>query len=175
MMTGPAKRAEARVLRRKQPHKEENTRPSRKLVQGRSNMAKCEPLTHSSQGADWKCDQTPLLGKNRRTRNLSNSARRCEHRATPSKFFQRDYSFRHERPHFILKCAVDRTRLSRGVLQMQQSSGQNTLRKSAIQRLHVEKCGAPTNRGPQFVCPHARAQGRVGPENGRDGIARWGG
>ena len=40
--------------------------------------------------------------------------------ATPSKFFQRDYSFRHERPHFILKCAVDRTRLSRGVLQMQQ-------------------------------------------------------
>ena len=28
-----------------------------------------------------------------------------------------DYSFRHERPHFILKCAVDTTRLSRGVLQ----------------------------------------------------------
>ena len=36
MMTGPAKRAEAGILRRKQSHKEENTRPTRKLVQGRS-------------------------------------------------------------------------------------------------------------------------------------------
>ena len=44
-------------------------------------------------------------------------------------FFQRDYSFRHEWPHFILKCAVDRTRLPRDVLQMQQFSRQNTLRK----------------------------------------------
>ena len=68
------------------------------------------------------CDQARLLRKNRRTRNLSNGARRCEHSATPSKFFQRDYSLRHERPHFVLKYAVDRTRLSRGVLQTQQFS-----------------------------------------------------
>jgi hypothetical protein len=31
------------------------------------------------KGPVWKRDQTPLLGKNRRTRNLSNGAQRCEH------------------------------------------------------------------------------------------------
>jgi hypothetical protein len=50
-------------------------------------MAKCEPLHTPRRGQNWKCDQTPLLRKNRRTRNLSNSARRCEHAATPSSSF----------------------------------------------------------------------------------------
>jgi hypothetical protein len=84
-------------------------------------MAKCERL-HAAllNGPVCKCDQLRLLDKNRRTRNLAASAWRCEHSAPPSRFFQRDYSSRHERPHFILKNAVDRTRLSRGVLQAPQ-------------------------------------------------------
>src|ERR1700722_19282430 len=80
-----------------------------KLVQRPLNLVKRERLHAPLGGQNWKRDPTPLLGENRRTRNLWNSARRCEHRATPSEFFQRDYSFGHERPHFILKCAVDRT------------------------------------------------------------------
>ena len=78
-------------------------------------MAKCA-RAHAAllKGPVCKCDQTRLIDKNRRTRNLAPSAWRCEHSATPSKFFQRDYSFRRQRPHFILKCAMDRTRLSRG-------------------------------------------------------------
>jgi hypothetical protein len=46
-------------------------------------------------------------------RNLAPRAWRCEHSATPSKFFQRDYSFRRQRPHFILKCTLNRTESSR--------------------------------------------------------------
>src|ERR1700727_3409329 len=73
------------------------------------DLVKRERLHTPLRGQNWKRDPTPLLSENRRTRNLRNSARRCEHRATPSEFFQLDYSFRHERPHFLLKCVLDRT------------------------------------------------------------------
>src|ERR1700722_5661868 len=102
-------------------------------------MTKCQPLHTPRMGQKWKCNQTPLLCKNRRTRNLSYGARRCEHGVTPSKFFQRDYSVRHERPPFILKFAVDRTRLSRDVLQTSTVISSKYLRKATIQRLHRQK------------------------------------
>ena len=65
-------------------------------------MTKCKPIKAPQRGQNWKFDGTALLRKNRGTRNLSNSARRCEHSAAPAKFFQPDYSFAHERPHFFL-------------------------------------------------------------------------
>ena len=87
-MTEPTKRAEARALRRKQPH-EKRRHPAKSEARPRPlNIAKCEPLHTPRRGQNWKCDQNPLLREDRRTRNLSNSARRCEHSATPSKFFQ---------------------------------------------------------------------------------------
>ena len=78
------------------------------------NMAKCA-RAHATllKGPVCKCDQTRLIDKNRRARNLAPTAWRCEHSATPPKFFQRDYSFRCQRPHFILNCASNRTESSR--------------------------------------------------------------
>ena len=101
MITGPAKRAEARVLRRRQPHKEENTRPSRKLVQGRSiwRSVSCSKLL---AGTELQMRSDALAPQEPKNEKSLGQCGRCEHSATPSKFFQRNYSFRHERPHFFL-------------------------------------------------------------------------
>ena len=78
-----------RDLRRKQTRIEENVQPIRKLLQSRQISGSVSRF-HSALRPDLNCGQTPLLDTKRRTRNLSNGARRCEHCATPSKFSQRD-------------------------------------------------------------------------------------
>jgi hypothetical protein len=61
---------------------------------------------------------------------------------------------RHERPHFILKCAVDRTRFSRDVLLMPQSLCPEYLTKVSnpkVASLRVRHIGAPPSRSGRGV------------------------
>ena len=147
MITGPAIRAAIWDLRPNQTPKEENTQPSRKLVQGRQAWRSVSRSALLSGGTFENAIRRPCSA-GIEEREISRTARGDGdvsivrlHRS-----LQRDYSFRHERPHFVLKSALDNSRLSGGVLHLQQFSRQNTLRKSAIQRLHVEKCGAQNER-----------------------------
>jgi hypothetical protein len=115
-MTGPAKRVEARVLRRKQPHKEENTRPSRKLVQGRQvrrSVSRSPLLSRGTFGNAIRLPCSARIGEREISRTVRGDVSTLQLRP---EFFLWDYSFRHERPHFILKyaaiaasCALDAT------------------------------------------------------------------
>ena len=150
MMSGPAKRAEARALGRK-PTPQRRKHPAKSEARPRPlNMAKRELLQAPRKGQNCKCDRTPLLRKNRRTRNLSNSARRCEHSAPPSKFFQRNYSFRHERPHFFLNTPGKEHNSTEAVLQMPQFA--QSYRREYLTKLGNPKVASPKRWRSQSVC-----------------------
>ena len=73
MITGLAIRAATRNLRRKQTAKEDTPAKS-EARQSRKIWAKREPPHTPPRGNIWRCNHTPSLGKNRRTRNLANGA-----------------------------------------------------------------------------------------------------
>jgi hypothetical protein len=94
------------------------------------DMAMCERL-HAAliKRPVCKCDQTRLLDKSQRTRNLASRAWPCEHSTNPSKFFQRD-TLSAAKGHILFSDTPWIEHDCReGVLQKQHSSSRNTLRR----------------------------------------------
>ena len=110
----PAKRAEARVLRPKQLHKQENTQPNRKLVQGRSKWRSVSRSTLLPGGRIGNATRRPCSARTKE-REISRTVRGDVSTVRPHRSsFRRDYSFRHERPHFILQMCRGQNTIARG-------------------------------------------------------------
>ena len=161
-MTGPAKRAEARVLRRKQPHKEENTRPSRKLVQGRSIWRSVSRSTRSSQGAEsGNAIRRPCSARTEE-REISRTVRGDVstlrlHRSSFSGITRsatKGHTLFLNMPWTEHDCREACFRCNNTIL------SRNTLRKSAIQRLHLQNDGARSPSAKRRPAP--RIQARAG-------------
>ena len=160
MMTGPAKRAEARVLRRKQPHKEGNTRRSRKLVQGRTSVAKCEPL-HTRRCRSGAAIRGPF------SRNEPREISRTVHVDVSIQRFHRS-SFNGitlaatEGYALFLKTPWTEHDCSRVVLQTQQSCSRNTLKtrqsKGCLRK--TKRVGPTALSGAAATKKHDRVQRR---------------
>ena len=141
-----------RDFRRKQTRIEENVQPIRKLLQSRQisgSVSNSTPLFGRIRFAARRLCSTRSEG-----REISRTAR-----GDVSIVQLRRSSLNGILPatkgHTLFSIAPRNSRLSGRCIRVQQSCCQNTLQKSAIQRLHVEKCGVQNKRLAVYPWPAA--------------------
>ena len=140
----PVKRAEARVLLPKQLHKEENTQPSRKLVQGRS---KWRSVSRSPRlpGGRFGTATRPLRSAGTEEREISRTVRGDVSTVRLHRSSFSEITRLATKGHILFSNVPGRERPSMQRVpkmpQLQQSYWHEYLTKSGNPRAHVQKSG----------------------------------